>query len=154
MTIYKCSAGDQKRENVDYILSTEDNREVIILLTVLWNQDYNQCFGRKKSVFLTQWFYKHSVFNMERYLACPTSLAVFINQDNQYQQNKQEKNIMIKHKWDMKEYFQRYNTNEKHKTIIFFPEWFICSWWIFPNLFHSQDIQGLQRCISILALES
>lgn len=73
-----------------------------------------------KSIFLTQWFYILSVFNMERYLACPTSLAVFINQDNQYQQNKQEKNIMIKCKWDVKEYFQRYNTNEKHKTILSF----------------------------------
>lgn len=57
------------------------------LLSVLW-------LG--KSIFLTRWFYILSVFNMERYLACPASLAVFINQDNQYQQNKQEKNIMIK----------------------------------------------------------
>lgn len=81
------------------------------------------------------------------------SLAVFINQDNPYQQKKQGK-MLWQHKWDMKNIFQRYNTNEKHKTIIFFPEWFICSWWIFQNLFHSQDIQGLQRCISILALES
>lgn len=90
---------------------------------------------------------------MERYLACPGPLAVFINQDNQYQQNKQEKNIMIKHKWDVKEYFQRYNTNEKHKTIIlfFFPEWFICSCRIFPNLFYSQNTEELQRSINILA---
>lgn len=102
----------KKKPNVDYISSTEGNWEVIysLLLSVLW-------LG--KSIFLTQWFYILSVFNMERYLACPASLAVFINQDNQYQQNKQEKNIMIKCKWAVKGYFQKSNTNEKHRTIIF-----------------------------------
>lgn len=110
----------RKKENVDYISSTGDNWEVIIFFTVLWNQHYDQHLGGGKSVFFTQCFYVLSVFNMERYLACPAFLAVFINQDNQYQQNKQKINIMINHKRYVKEYFQRYSTNEKHKTIIFF----------------------------------
>lgn len=54
---------------------------------------------------------------MEIYLACPTFLAVFINQEYQYQQNEREINIMIKPKWDVKECFQKYNTNENHKII-------------------------------------
>lgn len=109
----------KKKENVDYILSTEDNREVIIFLTVLWNQDYNQRFGWK-NLFSSPIGFTYIVFNMERHLARPAFLAVFINQDNQYQQNKLEKNIMIKHKWDVKACFERYNTNEKHKAIILF----------------------------------
>lgn len=143
MTVYKCFAGDQKKENVDYILSTEDNREVIIFLTVLWNQDYNQRFGWK-NLFSSPSGFTYIVFNMERHLARPAFLAVFINQDNQYQQNKLEKNIMIKHKWDVKACFERYNTNEKHKAIIlfyFFPVQFICSWGLVLNLFHCQDTQ-------------
>lgn len=109
----------RKKENVDYILSTEDTERSLGSLLFYETKTIISPWS-EKSIFLTQWFYRHSVFNMERHLACPTSLAVFINQDNQYQQNKQEKNIMIKHKWDVKEYFQKYNTNEKHKTIIFF----------------------------------
>lgn len=58
-------------------------------------------------------FYILSVFNMERSLACPAFLVMVVNQDNLYQQNKWEINIMIKHKWDVKEYFQSHNTNEK-----------------------------------------
>lgn len=49
------------------------------------------------SIFFTQWFYIFNVFNMERYLAYLAFLIVFINQDHQYQQNKQKINIMIKH---------------------------------------------------------
>lgn len=86
----------ETKENLDSISSTEDKQEVIISLIVLQNQDYDQCFGWEKSIFFTQQFYILSVFNMERYLARPASLALFINQVNHYQQNKQEENIMIK----------------------------------------------------------
>lgn len=98
MAIYKCSAGNKQNKTKTMLIISHQQRITGKSYTpyLSCNQNYSQCFGWKKSVFLTQWFYTFSVFNMERYLACPTSLAVFINQDNQYQQNKQEKNIMIK----------------------------------------------------------
>ena len=122
MAIYKHSIGDQKKERKCwlYLINRGQLGSRHIFFAVLWNQYYGQHLGGGQSIFFTQWFYILSVFNMERYLACPAFLAVFINQDNQYQQNKQKINIMIKHKRYVKEYFQRYSTNEKHKTIIFF----------------------------------
>lgn len=136
VTIYKCSTGGKEKK--EKILIKSYQQRIIgksLYSSVFYESNtlINISFGGL-SIFFTQWFYILNVFNMERYLACLAFLIVFINQDHQYQQNKQKVNIMIKHKWDMKEHFQRYNTNEKHKTIVFFfPEWFLCSHSIFPN---------------------
>lgn len=146
MATYKCSAGDKKKKKMLIIFHQQrTNREVIMLLTVLWNQDYNQSFGWEKSIFLTKWFYILSIFNRERHLACPNSLAVFINQDNLYQQNKQEKNIMIKYEiW--KNCFKGTILMKNIGLLFhFYPKCFICSCRIFPKLFHFQDMYGRQR---------